>query len=105
MTSADDIRAGRDRRAFRTLEGLSLTHSIIYAALLLAAAGVAPFEDAKTVLGWAHGVMWIGMSVLCIAALRARIVSLWLCIAVVVIGGIGPFVGTISFILEDRRRS
>lgn len=91
-------------RAFRALEALSCVHSLVYAGLLLAAAGVAPLQDGKQVLGWGHGLMWIGMSLLCIAALRARVISLWLCVAVVVIGGVGPFVGTISFIASDRRR-
>lgn len=91
-------------RSFRILEGLSFVHSAIYTALLLAAVGVEPFADHKNLLGWAHGLMWIGMSILCLFALRARIISLWLCVAVVVIGGVGPFVGTISFVVEGHRR-
>ncbi|HWI22399.1 MAG TPA: hypothetical protein VNT22_07275 [Baekduia sp.] len=92
------------QRAFGVLEALSFLHSTIYLALLAAAVDLEPFVSVKNVLGWGHGVMWIGMSLLCIAALRARIISLWLCVAVVVIGGVGPFVGTVSFVLEQRRR-
>jgi hypothetical protein len=48
--------------------------------------------------------MWIVMSLLCLAALRARVISLWLAVCVIVIGGLGPFVGTIAFVIEGRRR-
>lgn len=92
-----------DKR-FQALESLSFLHSAIYVALLLAAFGVRELEPAKNVLGWAHGIMWIVMSLLCLAALRARVISLWLAVCVVVIGGLGPFVGTIAFVIEGRRR-
>src|SRR4051794_18545946 len=92
-----------DRR-FLALESLSFLHSAIYITLLLAAFGVRELEPAKPVLGWAHGIMWIVMSLLCLAALRARVISLWLAVCVVVIGGLGPFVGTIAFVIEGRRR-
>lgn len=92
-----------DRR-FLALESLSFIHSAIYIALLLAAVGVRELEPAKPVLGWAHGLLWIGISLLCLFALRARVISLWLAVCVIVIGGLGPFVGTIAFVIEGRRR-
>ena len=92
-----------DRR-FLGLESLSFVHSAIYITLLLAAFGVRELEPAKPALGWAHGLMWIGMSLLCLIALRARVISLWLAVCVIVIGGLGPFVGTIAFVIEGRRR-
>jgi hypothetical protein len=92
-----------DRR-FVTLESLSFVHSTIYILLLLAAFGVAALEPAKPVLGWAHGIMWIVMSLLCLWALRARVIPLWLAVCVIVIGGLGPFVGTAAFVIEGRRR-
>jgi hypothetical protein len=85
-------------RTFRTLELASFTHSVIYAALLAAALGFAPLEPIKTTLGWSHGLMWIGMSLACLAALRARIITLRIAVAVVVIGGVGPFVGSVEFL-------
>jgi hypothetical protein len=91
-------------KRFRALECLSFVHSTIYICLLAAAFGVAALEPAKNALGWAHGVMWILMSLLCLAALRARVISLWLAVCVIVIGGLGPFVGTIAFVIEGRRR-
>ena len=38
-------------------------------------------------------------------AARARIISVRLAVAVVVIGGIGPFVGSIEFVREQRARA
>ena len=45
------------------------------------------------------------MSLLCIDAVRRRVIPLWLGVTVAVIGGIGPFAGTIGFIYAERRRS
>ena len=57
--------------SFRTLKYLSFAHSAIYTALLvIAVAGV--LDDVKYVLGWAHGIGWIVMSLLCIDAALAR---------------------------------
>lgn len=91
-------------KQFRALESLSFVHSTIYILLLAAAFGVSELDPIKPALGWAHGLLWIGMSLLCLAALRARIISLWLAVCVVVIGGLGPFVGTIAFVIEGRQR-
>jgi hypothetical protein len=45
------------------------------------------------------------MSLVCIAAARARIIPFWLAVTVAVIGGLGPFAGSIGFVVADRRRS
>ena len=45
------------------------------------------------------------MSLLCIDAVRRRVIPLWLGVTVAVIGGIGPFAGSIGFIYAERRRS
>jgi hypothetical protein len=89
--------------SFRTLKYLSFTHSAIYTALLIAWALDA--EGAKYVLGWCHGIGWIVMSLLAIAAVRARTIPLWLGVMVAVIGGVGPFAGSIGFLYEERRAS
>ena len=92
----------RSRMSFRTLKYLSFTHSAIYTALLvLAIAGAA--DDAKYVLGWAHGIGWIVMSLLCIDAVRRRVIPLWLGVMVAVVGGVGPFAGTVGFLYAERR--
>ncbi len=88
---------------FRQLELGSFTHSLVYLGLLTAS--LAPgFDRATTVLGWAHGIGWILMSVLCLAAVPRRVLSLRTAVAVVVLGGVGPFFGTLAFVLEDRAR-
>ena len=90
-------------RAFKGLEGLSFLHSAIYLALIIVwITGVS--AAAKNTLGWAHGLMWIFMSLLVIIAARKLIVSFRLAVLVVVIGGLGPFAGTIGFLLEGRNR-
>ena len=86
---------------FRALKYASFTHSAVYTALLFAA-----LTDRDTlVLGWLHGVGWIAMSVACLAAVRARLLPLRVALAVVVLGGVGPFFGSAMFILEERRRA
>ncbi len=96
--------AGRLNRggAFGALKWTSFTHSCIYLALLLCAFAIGKPEPATTVLGFTHGILWIAMSLLCIAAARARIVSLRLAVAVAVLGGIGPFFGSYEFVREGR---
>ena len=88
---------------FKQLKYLSFTHSAIYTALLISWAVGA--DDAKYVLGWAHGIGWIVMSLLCINAVRTRTLPLWLGVMVAVVGGVGPFAGSIGFVYEERRAS
>jgi hypothetical protein len=92
----------RGSLSFGALKRLSFAHSAVYFGLLAVAVGHGPAE-LKTVLGWAHGLGWIAMCVLILAALRARVVSLRLAVAVTVIGGVGPFIGSIEFVREQRR--
>ena len=89
---------------FRRLELGSFTHSTIY-TLLLVAWIVPGFKQATFVLGLAHGIGWIVMSLLCLYAVRRRTIPLRVGVAVAVIGGIGPFVGSYEFVREQRRRS
>ena len=56
-------------------------------------------------LGLSHGVLWIAMSLVCIAAARGAIIPFWLAVTVAVLGGLGPFVGTIGFIVRERRHA
>ena len=56
-------------------------------------------------LGWTHGLLWIGMSLACLAAYRLRLIPLRAATAVAVLGGVGPFFGSYEFIREQRRRS
>lgn len=83
------------------LKAGSYTHSVVYAVLLWAA--ITDRQSVVSVLGWVHGVGWICMSLLCLAAVRRRTIPLWLGVMVAVVGGVGPFAGSIGFLIEDRR--
>ncbi len=89
---------------FARLKWASFTHSTIYLGLLVVwlVPGLHPEE---LVLGFAHGIGWIVMCILSLAALRLRVISLRLAVAVSVIGAIGPFVGSLEFVREERRRA
>ncbi len=85
---------------FTRLKYLSFAHSAIYLTLLVLAI---LNEPAKLYFGWAHGLGWILISLLCIAAVRRRVVPLWLAVTVVVIGGLGPFAGSAGFVYHEHR--
>jgi hypothetical protein len=89
---------------FHRLEFVSITHSIVYLGLLVCAFVAGKPEPATFILGLTHGLLWIGMSLVCIAAARARIIPFWLAVTVAILGGLGPFAGTIGFVVADRRR-
>ena len=57
--------AARAVITFTRLKYLSFTHSAIYLALLVTWLSDGP-DELRTVLGWAHGIGWIVMSLLCI---------------------------------------
>jgi len=86
---------------FTRLKYLSFAHSGIYLVLIVLALADHP---AKLYFGWAHGIGWIVISLLCIAAVRLRVLSLWLAVTVVIVGGLGPFAGSAGFIYDERRR-
>jgi hypothetical protein len=88
--------------SFRTLKYLSFAHSAIYLALIvLAVTGIS--DVTKYWLGWAHGIGWIVMSLLCVDAVRRRVLPLWLGVMVAVVGGVGPFAGSAGFVIAERR--
>jgi hypothetical protein len=90
--------------SFRTLKYLSFTHSAIYASLLTV--WIVPgLHREELVLGWCHGIGWIVMSLLCIDAVRRRTIPLWLGVTVAVIGGVGPFAGSVGFVVQERREA
>jgi hypothetical protein len=89
---------------FRRLEAASFTHSAVYLGLLVCAFALGGPQPETFILGMAHGVMWIAMSLVCIAAARFRIIPFWLAVTVAVLGGLGPFAGSIGFVLHERRK-
>jgi hypothetical protein len=76
----------------------------VYLALLLCAFAFGNPEPATFILGLSHGVIWIVMSLLCIAAARAHVIPFWLAVTVAVLGGLGPFAGSIGFLIAARRK-
>ena len=89
---------------FGRLEAVSFTHSAIYLGLLLCAFALGNPEPATFILGLSHGLLWIGMSLVCLGAARAKIIPFWLAVTVAVLGGLGPFCGTIGFVRASRQR-
>jgi hypothetical protein len=79
-----------------TLRRLSYTHSLVYCALLYVAF-VDRHDTLVTIFGWIHGIAWIAMSMLCLEAVRRRVIPLWLGVLVAVVGGVGPFAGSVGF--------
>jgi hypothetical protein len=88
---------------FGVMKWLSFLHSGIYVLLIVLAVSDQAL-GLKTIVGWCHGFGWIGMCVLTIATVRAKVIPLWLGACVAVLGGVGPFVGSIGFVVEQRRR-
>jgi hypothetical protein len=90
---------------FNRLECVSVFHSFVYAALLIVAFGFNNPQPETFVLGLSHGILWIGMSLICVVAVRLKVIPLRIAVAVAVLGGIGPFFGSAEFIREQRRRA
>jgi hypothetical protein len=90
---------------FRRLEAVSFFHSAVYSALLICAFVLSNPQPATFILGLAHGLLWIGMSLVCIAAARWRVIPYWLAVTVAVLGGLGPFAGSIGFVIAARRQT
>jgi hypothetical protein len=91
--------------SFTRLKWISFAHSCVYIGLLASAFAAGKPEPLTFVLGLSHGLLWIFMSAACITAARLRVVSLRLAVAVAVLGGVGPFFGSIEFIREERHRA
>ena len=88
--------------SFRTLKYLSFTHSAIYLSLLCVWL-IPGLHREEYVLGWCHGIGWICMSLLAIWAVRRRVIPLWLGVTVAVVGAVGPFAGSVGFVVQERR--
>jgi hypothetical protein len=86
---------------FRRLKLASFTHSAIYTVLLVVWL-VPGLHGLEAIFGMAHGLGWIAMSLSCIAALRLRDIDLRHAVALALLGGIGPFVGSYEFVRQGR---
>jgi hypothetical protein len=97
------LRAGSGPLTFTRLKWTSFFHSVVYLCLIICA--IAGFAGPTLVLGWTHGILWIVMSLACIAAVQQRVIPLRVGVAVAVLGGLGPFIGSYEFVREERRRA
>lgn len=106
MSGARVAPATRSRASlsFRALKRLSFAHSAVYVVLLVVWL-VPGLHGPEFVFGMAHGLGWIAMVLLSLAAVRARVIPLRVGFAVAVIGAIGPFVGSWEFVREERRQA
>ena len=86
------------------LKVASFLHSTVYVCLLTVWL-IPGLHALEFVFGLTHGVGWIAMSLVSLVAVRLRVISLRLAVAVIVLGGVGPFFGTAEFIREGRRRT
>jgi hypothetical protein len=88
---------------YHRLKVASFVHSAIYLCLLTV--WIVPgLHGPEFVFGLCHGVGWIVMSLACITAVRLHVISLRLAVAVAVLGGVGPFFGTVEFVREGKAR-
>ena len=88
---------------FRRLEVASFTHSTVYLSLLICAFVLGNPEPETFILGLSHGLIWIAMSLICILAARMGVIPFWLAVDVAVLGGLGPFAGSIGFVVAARQ--
>ncbi|MGK2931615.1 MAG: hypothetical protein ACSLFD_02365 [Solirubrobacterales bacterium] len=85
------------------MEGVSLFHSVVYVSLLVCAFGLGDPEPVTFILGLSHGLLWIGMSITSLIALRLKIIGLRLAVAITLLGCIAPFFGSFEFIRQTRK--
>ena len=104
LSSSTRLDEQQKAKAFVSLEAMSVFHSVVYVGLLCVWLFDGP-AALRAGLGWAHGVMWIVMTILVLIAARLAVVSFRLAVLVAVIGGLGPFAGTAGFIWEGRRNA
>lgn len=92
----------RQERLIRVLAPLSLFHSLVYAGLIVLA--ITPKrEDVLTPLfGYGHGLLWIGLSLVCVTAASRGLLPVRTAMAVAILGAVGPFIGTYEFMRLRR---
>lgn len=89
--------------SFARLKWASFAHSTIYAALL--ASWAADWPPGRQIFGYGHGIGWFIMCGLALAGLRRGVIPMYVAVCVAIIGAVGPFIGTASFIHAERRKN
>ena len=87
----------REVFTFDRLELVSLIHSTIYFALLISAFVLDGPQPYTFIFGLSHGLIWIGMSIVSVLAVRYRVINLRLAVAISVLGCVAPFFGSAEF--------
>jgi hypothetical protein len=96
---------GRKFRAlvtFGRMERVSLFHSLVYTGLLICAFALDGPQPITFALGLTHGLIWIGMSITSVLAVRYRVINLRLAVAIALLGCIAPFFGSIEFLRQSH---
>jgi len=101
VSSASPTIASREDRVIRVLAPISLVHSVVY-LILLTVWLIPGLKTAEFVFGLSHGVLWIAMSLTCVTLAASRLLPLRTAVAVAILGGIGPFIGTYEFMRLRR---
>ena len=87
---------------FSRMEAVSLAHSAVYLALLISAFALGGPQPWTFIFGLSHGLIWIGMSVVAVAAVWFGVINLRLAVAIALLGCIAPFFGSAEFIRQNR---
>jgi hypothetical protein len=102
-------RVFREVFTFDRLEVVSLIHSTIYFALLVSAFVLDGPQPYTFIFGLSHGLIWIGMSIVSVLAVRFGVINLRLAVAIAVLGCVAPFFGSAEFLrqkhVQKKRRS
>ncbi len=101
-----NLAAARFRRHFTygRLEAASIFHSFVFAGLLVCAFLIGKPQPATFLFGFVHGVLFAVMCVVCVVAARYRVIAPQVAVAVIVFGGVGPFIGSIFFVRYADQR-
>ena len=87
----------------RNFAVFSVIHSVLFTGLMVCAFALGKPQPATFIFGFTHGVMYMVMTVACIAAARLRIVPVTTALVVVIVGLFGPYFGAYEFLREERR--
>lgn len=86
------------------MEAVSLSHSVVYTGLLICAFVLDGPQPITFILGLTHGILWIGMSITSVFAVRYGVINLRLAVAISILGCIAPFFGSAEFIRQKHQR-
>ena len=89
---------------FDRMEAVSLCHSVVYTGLLICAFLLGGPQPITFILGLTHGILWIGMSITSVFAVRYSVINLRLAVAISILGCIAPFFGSAEFLRQKHQR-